>query len=395
MSGIKKKMAAAVAAAALVAGAYSANAANVVLNDVGGVTGTPAEQGFQIAAAFWGAILADDVTINIDVGFGELGPGILGGAQSNAVVVTTAGYYNALAFDATSNLDVSAVTNLEALDATGGVTAITPGYEDPVNQTGIDTNITIVDSDGSNNNAFTVVNNANFKALGGTIDGADANVTFNSLASFDFDPSDGIDAGASDFVGVAIHEIGHALGFTSGVDTYDFLGCPDGQACGAVSDVNINDFAIAEALDHFRYSADGELNWAPGQDTYFSIDGGATQLFGNSAFQSGDFNGNGFQASHWQNNGTCSNFIGIMNPFLCSGVNGVVTSADLAALDAIGWDLNFDVLANPNVRLSTATIYQAFAVPEPSTWLQMIFGFGLLGHFMRSPAMRRRKVAAA
>jgi hypothetical protein len=69
-----------------------------------------------------------------------------------------------------------------------------------------------------------------------------------------------------------------------------------------------------------------------------------------------------------------------------------VSALDLAAVDAIGWDLNFDVLANPDYRMSTADIYRAMtAVPEPSTWLQMILGFGLIGGAARyrRPAARR------
>ncbi|MDQ5847138.1 MAG: NF038122 family metalloprotease, partial [Acidobacteriota bacterium] len=42
-----------------------------------------------------------------------------------------------------------------------------------------------------------------------------ATISFNKTFAFDFNPDDGIDPGKIDFVGVAAHEIGHALGFTS------------------------------------------------------------------------------------------------------------------------------------------------------------------------------------
>ena len=43
----------------------------------------------------------------------------------------------------------------------------------------------------------------------------DAGIGFNSAHSFDFNPDDGITAGSLDFDAVVVHEIGHALGFTS------------------------------------------------------------------------------------------------------------------------------------------------------------------------------------
>lgn len=49
----------------------------------------------------------------------------------------------------------------------------------------------------------------------------DGSITFNSKRTFDFDPSNGITAGQFDFVGTATHEIGHVLGFISGVDILD------------------------------------------------------------------------------------------------------------------------------------------------------------------------------
>ncbi len=46
----------------------------------------------------------------------------------------------------------------------------------------------------------------------------DALIKFNSNFAFDFDASDGIAANQVDFTAVAVHEIAHAMGFTSEVD---------------------------------------------------------------------------------------------------------------------------------------------------------------------------------
>jgi hypothetical protein len=63
-----------------------------------------------------------------------------------------------------------------------------------------------------------------------------------------------------------------------------------------------------------------------------------------------------------------------------------VTATDLAAFDALGWNLNFDVLAAPDYHMTSADIYAQFrsSVPEPDTWAMMILGFGFVGGAMRS-----------
>jgi hypothetical protein len=134
------------------------------------------------------------------------------------------------------------------------------------------------------------------------------------------------------------------------------------------------------------------LDWSTSSsEKYFSIDGGDSQLFGSSEYHTGEYNGDGASASFWKDDETGKSG-GIMDSDPGTGNGMAVSALDLAAVDAIGWDLNFDVLANPDYRMSTADIYRAMtAVPEPSTWLQMILGFGLIGGAARyrRPAARR------
>jgi hypothetical protein len=230
-------------------------------------------------------------------------------------------------------------------------------------------------------------NSSVVKAVGGSLANPaqrDGNVTFSSNFSFDFDARDGITAGTFDFVGVAIHEIGHALGFVSGVDAFDYFSSPDGPATGALG-YDLNDTSIFSALDMFRYSAPGQLDFRVGGTKYFSIDGGQTALFGNT-MSTGSFNGDGRQASHWKDTPGCQVGNGIMDPTFCFGQMGYVTGLDLAAFDAMGWNLSVNALTYGGQ--SSADIYRQFmAVPEPATWALLIAALGVMG------ATRRKKQA--
>lgn len=235
---------------------------------------------------------------------------------------------------------------------------------------------------------------ANAKALGIDVgDVVDASITFNSMFSWDFNPSTGVRDGTYDFIGVAIHEIGHALGFVSGVDDFDYSAFYNGP---------VDEFWWGYGLDMFRYSdnpqgyGDGGpyLDWSIGTDSYFSIDGGQTALF-DGYFSTGSNYGDGWQASHWKAPGTCTPLLGIMNPYACNGYVDEVTGLDLALYDAIGWNLSFDVLENPDYLATTSGIYTDFlaeAIPEPQSWAMMVIGFGAVGLTIRR---RKEKAAAA
>jgi hypothetical protein len=198
--------------------------------------------------------------------------------------------------------------------------------------------------------------NANAKALGllaANAAGSDASISFSSLFTWDFDPTDGISAGAIDFVGVAIHELMHAMGFVSGVDILDSNSPPIN---GPFTAAQFNPFA--SGLDFTRMSgaaiaAGADIDWtADTRAKDYSIDGGATALITN-AWSTGVNFGDGRQASHWKDNLG----IGIMDPTSApAGSANVITANDVQALDVIGWNTQ--------------------AVPLPGTLL--LFGLGLL-----------------
>lgn len=319
--------------------AFNASAAQINFgyntSDFSDSKGQAALAGFEQAGAFWESILEDNITLNINIGFSALGSNVIGQANSSTAVFYYSDFADALSNDGTSAYDTTAINSLDCID-------LSNSYCNRVfleNETGS----TTLDNDGTPDNFAMSITQANAKAVGLTQDSwgnafsnIDGNVTFSSDFAFDFDNLDGIESGKMDFVGVAIHEIGHVLGFVSGVDTYDYHKYNN-------TGEDLDFYAVFNSLDLFRYSeesyamGEGTLDFRTGADVYFSLDGGATN---EGALSSGEFTGNGHQASHWEDN----EGLGIMDPTFAYGEEGHMSTLDAMAMDAIGWDVNYAAL---------------------------------------------------
>lgn len=351
---------------------------------------TPQEvvDGVIKAAETWSSILTDDVNISIDLTFTASEPGNLGGTVSNQIPIGYERLKQALAADVSSVDDQTVVANLPEgnLDILINNTSENNGSDTPY-----------LDNNGGLNNSVVVLNTANAKALGLSIedlaesfgtseeqvvsdlntisdnytvdpDAADAAMNINSEIVWDFNTDDGICADATDFVGTVVHELGHALGFSSNAEEFDFTADPnfdflDVLEIGNLEEIKeliagtgLEDLADATSVDQFlsenqyllqvfdlfRYTPEsfeqGAVDYTAGnlRNKYFSIDGGNTAI---APLSTGRETGDMRQLSHWKDDVFSGVEIGIMDPVDESGDFTLISDTDLVAFDAIGWDL--------------------------------------------------------
>ena len=294
--------------------------------------------GFTTAGGLWSALITTPVTVEITIGFESLGGTTLGSASSTQYFTSYSAYRSSLASTSTSIFDTTALANLPDTASF----AVSYNYlkigETPASAT---------PAVGSTDRI--VVNQALLRALGSTdtYEDPDASITFSSDFNFDFDRSDGITAGQFDFVGVAAHEIGHALGFSSIVDAID------ANALSTPLDASTID---PTAMDLFRFSAHGVRDISAGTAAFFSIDDGLTSI---GALSTGVVTGDGRQASHWSDN----QGLGLMDPTLSAGELGVISQIDLQALDVIGWSIGqFSPVPEPSATTAIVGLISLFAV---------------------------------
>lgn len=292
---------------------------DIVITPGSGLSGNAAAlAAMNRAAQEWEAFISDPITITINADLSALGPGILGSTSSVFLQTTYTSGRDALVADAADEADDSIVAFLPTAAQFSAFVPI-----------------------GSSLNNALVATKANFKALGfANLDinfgVSDASVVFSTNFAFDFDNSDGVTPGSTDFQSVVSHEIGHVLGFVSVVD-----------------EINAGDATISmNPLDLFRFSDDPQFNPAtpldftnqprnflPGESAVFD------DLANEFAFSTGLTNANfpgtdGRQASHWKADELTGIHIGILDPTLATGVSFGLTYADLRSLDVVGYEIN-------------------------------------------------------
>ncbi|MEG3641249.1 NF038122 family metalloprotease [Magnetococcus sp. PR-3] len=289
----------------------------------------------------WTDIITDNVTVIIDTSFASLGGSTLGAASSTYYTVDFDTVRGWMVADAADESDEAITTYLPDSSSINVTT----------------------DPDGTTvNTSLMKVYKANMRGLGITsgygIDwtASDATIQYSSDYSWDYDNSDGVTAGSYDFETVVAHEIGHALGFASGVDTADTDGSP----------------IYLTPLDMFRFSTAADDPTTTDNfttATRYMIPDASNNVFFDDLYQeylfsTGVYEGDGQQASHWKDGQ--SPILGIMDPTLASATAVAISDADQRALDVIGWDI------------ATSASLNASASPIPATGWVMLLGLGLL-----------------
>ena len=164
--------------------------------------------------------------------------------------------------------------------------------------------------------------------------GLPPSIAINSASDVDFDPSDGIKPKGLDFNAAVLHEMGHALGFFSGVgflEGLDALPTPD------VPDL----FRFRPNITFETFPSAPRILSSGGEHVFF---GGGSKLPLSTGRYDGT-GGDGEQAGHWKDDLFTGHYIGIMDPTFLGGLRYEMTANDIEAFERIGYRMN--PLPNP------------------------------------------------
>jgi hypothetical protein len=303
-------------ACALIASATSAKAITIVLTDTGSTPMTAAQlTAFNAAADIWEGIYYDPITININIEFAPLDPGVLGSTGTRRVTHPWSTVRSALIAEA-SGAELTAQNLLPMAS------------------------IPMIDINGTRSDASITMSSANAKALGlGTANdatygappagGADARIQFATgfASSFDFNRADGVGVGKTDFVTVAAHEIGHVLGYFSLTDVQD------GNAGFTLHPNTLDMWRFAQTGGAHTIGSENRQLTAAGAEYYDSVLNNRQHSRGTAVIDAlcNTFNQR-CQASHWRDS-----LGNLMDPTIGTGILQDPTSDDKHALDYVGY----------------------------------------------------------
>ncbi|HSB11922.1 MAG TPA: NF038122 family metalloprotease [Blastocatellia bacterium] len=279
-----------------------------------------AREAFRRAAAQWEALIQTQVTIVVDVDFG---PTLFGEPFDDDVVSAT----DAQVLGGNSvypAFRAAAISEAESARRVSIYSSL-PSRVVPTDQ---------------GERAGIATSSATLRALGliaRTPDledergafGAPPAIGFNSKFNFDFDSSDGIDSDKLDFEAMAVHELGHVLGFVSTVGQQELDLTVDAQP--SIWDL----FRVCPDSGQAGLTGATRLLSSGGEQSFFTGDRALALSTGRPDGQGGD----GREASHWKDDNLTGETIGVMDPTIGPGEHYSMTSDDVLVLETIGFRL--------------------------------------------------------
>jgi hypothetical protein len=256
-----------------------------------------APAGFEAVVAsvvqFYESEFTNPVTLNIDVGWGEVdGQGLLSGALGESESYLESFSYSQIRSALSAN-----ATSSNQLSAVGSLPTSAPG----------------------NGTYYLTVADATALGLSSSGTTLDGYVGFSNSLPLAYNNSNGVPAGEYNLYGVVAHELSEVMGRVSLLDMSN-----------SYSD-----------LDLFRYSGPGALSLVGTNSGYISANGGNTSINYFNSNPSGDF-------GDWA--GSAGN--DAYDAFSNSGVINPVTQADLAVMNILGYNLASQTSPTPTPTIT-------------------------------------------
>jgi hypothetical protein len=298
--------------------------------------------GFETAGRIWSHFLSDPATLNLHVGMSSTLPtNVIGGALPG--IASNVKFSQALE---QLRADSTSVDDQVTTSTFNSFTIDLVGFRCQIQETGHSLQLLMRQSSMN-------VTRANAKALGllsGDSPALDGTIVMGNLENsrfhwnYDFTRSSTATVGSLDFLSVALHEIGHILGFVSGVDTPGLVSeyITNSQFAAYIESAQKR-VKYSTPLDLFRRESRNETGY--GRDmTYgssmavkaFTLRDMSPTIAEFATGKYTGFNGDGFQASHWKEQAVP---LGIMDPAIAPEERVSISNIDLRAFDVIGWDL--------------------------------------------------------